>query len=594
MFGRFARISVLSTMGVMSNADVIRAFQRIADLLEIDGADRFRVNSYKKAARTIKEVPDALTKLNEAGKLTDLPGIGKGTADRIRQFLETGRIDVLDELQAKFPPGLPQLLEIQGMGPKKVSQAYRDLEVGSISDLKKVIASGELAKLPGLGVTSVKKIAEGIAFMEKSGGRTAMGRALPVATLFSEMIASLPGVTRVEIAGSLRRGKETVGDVDILCEAADGGAVVNAFATFVGVTRVLARGETKGSVTVDLGDGRELQVDLRVVEKESFGAALQYFSGSKEHNVLLRERAIEKKWRLNEYGLHDGDTKIAGDSEESIYAKLGLRWIPPELREDRGELELGDDLPELVELSDIRGDLHMHTTASDGKCSILEMANAAKRLGYEYIAICDHSKSSVIANGLSIARMVQQIDDIRAANDEIDGIEILVGTECDILANGEMDYPNDLLSQCDWVVGSIHSGMGESKSQKLSGTERTIAAIENKYVCAIGHPTGRLINRRPAMELDMSQVVEVAARTKTLLEVNASWQRLDLKDLHIMQALGAGVMITINTDAHHFDQFAQMSFGVTTSRRARATRNDVANCLSLGALRERISAIRNA
>jgi DNA polymerase (family X) len=578
----------------MSNADVIRAFERIADLLEIDGADRFRVNSYKKAARTIKECPDSLETISEAGRLTDLPGVGKGTASRIKQFLETGHIDVLDELQAKFPPGLPRLLDIQGMGPKKVALAYRELNVGSIDDLKRVIESGELAKLPGLGETSVKKIGEGIAFMEKSGGRTAMGRALPVAAIFSKLIAKLPGVKQVEVAGSLRRGKETVGDVDLLCEAADGGAVIEAFTKFDGVVRVLAKGNTKGSVTVDLGDGRELQVDLRVVDGESFGAALQYFSGSKEHNVRLRERAVAKKWRLNEYGLYDGETQIAGETEEGIYKKLGLPWIPPELREDRGELELGDDMPELVAMEDIRGDLHMHTTASDGKCSIAEMATTAKKRGYKYIAICDHSKSSTIANGLSIDRMEKQINDVRTANEEIDGIEVLVGTECDILASGEMDYPNEILARCDWVVASIHSGMGESKSQKLDATERTIAAMENRYVCAIGHPTGRLINRRPPMALDIQQIVEAAARTKTLLEVNASWQRLDLKDLHIMQALAAGVMITINTDAHHFDQFAQMPFGVTTARRARATKKDVVNCLTLAGLRKRIAEKRDA
>jgi len=576
-------------MKAMSNADVVRAFQRIADLLEIDGADRFRINSYKRAARTIKESPAPLEKLIEAGKLTELPGIGKGTANRIKQFLETGHIDVLDALAAKFPAGLPQLLEIQGMGPKKVAFAYHELGVGDLDDLKKVISNGTLAKLPGLGETSVKKIAEGIAFMEKSGGRTPMGRALPVAERFSSLIATLPGVKRVEIAGSLRRGKETVGDVDLLCEATDGSEVIETFAKCESVKRVLARGNTKGSVIVELGDGRELQVDLRVVDEHAFGAALQYFTGSKEHNVRLRERAISRKWRLNEYGLFDGEKRLAGQTEEEVYRLLELPWIPPELREDRGELESESPLPELLTLADIRGDLHMHTVASDGKCTIDEMATAAKKRGYRYIAICDHSKSSSIANGLSMDRMETQIKEIRAANKRIPGIEILVGTECDILANGEMDYPDEILSRCDWVVASIHSAMRPGKSQKLSPTERTIAAMENKWVCAIGHPTGRLINRRPPMEIDIHRIIEAAAETKTLLEVNASWQRLDLRDVHTTRALVAGVMLTINTDAHHVDQLDQMRFGVTTARRARATKNDVANCLTLADLRKHIA-----
>ncbi len=572
----------------MINAELVRAFEQIADLLEIDGADTFRISSYRRAARTLEDLSEDVATVAAEQRLTELSGIGKGTAERIQQFLTTGRIPLLDELEAKFPPGLPKLLEIPGMGPKKVGLVYRELKVGHLDDLKKVVASGALAQLPGMGEASVKKIADGIAFLESSAGRTPLGIALPVAEELVRRVAEFPGVRNVAIGGSLRRGAETVGDVDLLCDADDGAAVVRQFIGLEGVRRVLASGGTKGSVTVDAGGGRELQIDLRVVESDSFGAALQYFTGSKAHNVRLRERAVARKWKLNEYGLFDGDKPIAGPTEEDVYKKLGLPWIPPELREDRGELE--QPPPELVGLDDIRGDLHMHTVASDGRCTIEEMAGAAQAIGYRYIAVCDHSKSSTIANGLSVDRMKKHIAAIRRINEHFKGMEILVGCECDILPDGALDYPDDILAECDWVVASIHSAMG---SGKHSPTARTLAAIENPYVCAVGHPTGRLINQRAAMELDMAAVVKAAARTKTMLEVNASWQRLDLKDLHVRQALSAGVMLTINTDAHHADQLSQMRFGVATARRGGTTKTDVANCLTLAGLRKRIALKRN-
>jgi DNA polymerase (family 10) len=552
----------------------------------------FRINSYRRAARTIKDTTEDLQTLAAEGRLTDLPGIGKGTAQRIGQYIDTGRVDVLDQLEKKIPKGLPALLEIPGMGPKKVALAHDKLGVKNLRDLKKVIKSGELAKLPGLGVTSVSKIAEGIAFLESSGDRTPLGVALPIAEVFAQWVEELPGVKRVELAGSLRRGAETIGDIDILCNAKDGKKVVKGFVALEGVKRVLAAGTTKGSVTVELEQECELQIDLRVVSAESFGAAWQYFTGSKEHNVRLREIAVRRKWRLNEYGLFDGKKQIAGKREEDIYKKLGLRWVPPELREDRGEFHAGAKFDELVTLDDIRGELHVHTTASDGRCTIEEMALAARELGYEYIAICDHSKSSTIANGLSVTRMKQHIRDIQAVNKRIQGVAVIVGCECDILPDGSLDYPDDLLAECEWVVASIHSAMGAARSRKPSPTERTISAMENPYVSAIGHPTGRLLHRRAPMELDMTAIVEAAARTNTMLEINAAWQRLDLKDIHIRQALTAGTALTINTDAHHTDQLDQMRYGVMTARRGGAAKNHIANCLSLDTLRERIAAKR--
>ncbi|RME38936.1 MAG: PHP domain-containing protein, partial [Planctomycetota bacterium] len=323
-----------------------------------------------------------------------------------------------------------------------------------------------------------------------------------------------------------------------------------------------------------------------------FGAALQYFTGSKEHNVRLRELAVKRKWRLNEYGLFAGRRRLAGADEEGIYRKLGLPCFPPELRENHGEFEGDVPLDDLVTLNDIRGDLHVHTTASDGRNTIEEMAEAAKARGYRYLAVCDHSRSATIANGLSIERMKKHVRDIRAADEKIRGITILVGCECDILPDGSLDYPDSILKECDWVVASIHSAMGTGKGKKRTPTERTLAAMENRYVCAIGHPTGRLLGRRAAMELDIGRIAEAAATTGTFLEVNASWPRLDLKDLHIRQALDAGAVLTINTDAHDTGQLDQMRFGIITARRGGATRRAVVNCWTLATLRKRIAAKR--
>ena len=403
----------------------------------------------------------------------------------------------------------------------------------------------------------------------------------------------MKGVKQVEIAGSLRRGAETIGDIDLLCAAADGKKIIRQFVAFDEVRRVLAEGETKGSVTVDVDARRELQVDLRVVPAESFGAALQYFTGSKEHNVRLREMAVRKKWRLNEYGLFSGKSLLAGKREVDIYKKLGLRFIPPELREDRGEFGPEADFEGLITVDDIRGDLHVHSVASDGRNTIEEMAESAKARGYEYLAICDHSKSATIANGLSIDRMKKHIEVIRNADRRTSGIAVLVGCEVDILPDGSLDYPDDLLARCDVVVASIHSAMGKSGSRKLGPTQRTLAAMKNRYVTMIGHPTGRLLNQREPMEIDMAAVIETAAETQTALEVSSHWQRLDLKDLHIRQALAAGVMLAINTDAHRVEGFEQIHYGVMTARRGGAMVKDVINGLTLAALRKRLELKRS-
>lgn len=565
----------------MINAEIAAAFGRIADLMEIDGGDGFRINSYRRVGRFLKSYTQDIAAAAAEGSLTKLPGIGKGTAGKINQFIETGHIELLEELQSKLPPGLPDLLRIQGLGPKKIAAVHAQLAVTGLDDLKKVITSGELAKLAGFGALSVKKISEGVAFMEHSGDRTPLGVALPIAEELADALRGQQGVKLVTIAGSLRRGAETIGDVDLLCACQDGKRIIDAFVSGPHVRRVLAAGGTKGSVTLPLADNRELQVDLRVVADESFGAALQYFTGSKEHNVRLREIAAKKKWKLNEYGLFDGDTPIAGESEESVYKKLSLPFAPPELREDAGEFDLSE-VPSLVTEDDIKGDLHMHTVASDGKSTIEEMAAAAKARGYGYIAITDHSKSSTIAGGLSVERMRKHIEDVRAVDARVNGLTIFAGCECDILPDGSLDYPDEILADCDVVVASIHSAMGGGQ---VPPTRRLLLAMENRYVTLLGHPSGRLLLRRPAMDIDMAEIIRAAAANDTALEINASWQRLDLKSTHVRQAVDAGAMLVINTDSHHTDGLSGMRFGVTTARRGWATAKSILNTRSVGGLR---------
>lgn len=573
----------------MVNQEVSALLDEIADLLELTGGDPFRVNSYRKAARSIEGFAEDIADLANRGELQKIPGVGKGTAERILQYLRTGKMAIHQELLASVPKGLPELLEVPGLGPKKIQALHRQLGISGMADLEAAIADGRIEKLPGFGSKSVEKIAEGLAFLKRSAGRTPLGAALPVAEGMRDAIRGFPGVRRVEIAGSARRGCETVGDLDLLCIADDGETVVKSFTELPGVTGVRAAGQTRGSVLVAGPIKGEMQVDLRVVPEESFGAALQYFTGSKDHNVRLRELAAKKGWKLNEYGLFEGDRLIAGREEAEIYEKLGFEPIPPELREDRGEIECKGRLPRLVVPEDIKGDLHVHSTASDGRSTIEEMAEGARARGYDYLAICDHSKSSVIANGLDESRLLRHIEDIRAVGRRVKGVALLAGIECDILANGKLDYPDDVLARLDWVVASIHSAQQQDRA---SLTRRSIAAMENPYVCALGHPSGRLLGRRDAMDLDWEQLFAAAARTGCALEISASWQRLDLKDVHVRQAIDAGCRLVINTDAHAVDQLDQMSLGVQTARRGWATPDRTLNTWPLAELRHWVAARR--
>jgi DNA polymerase (family 10) len=560
----------------MINAEVSRLFNEIADLLDLSGEDSFRVSSYRRAARSIDDLTGDLAQIERRGELDGVPGIGKSTASKIREYLATGRIALREELAGRVPATLLELLRIPNLGPKKAALLWKQRGITSLADLKRALESGALVGLKGFAERSIEQLREGIAFLERAGRRTPLGEAWPLAEALREAVAKIRGVRRVETAGSLRRGCETVGDLDLLCVAEDGERVVSAFTQLPGVQRVLVAGGTKGSVLVGLGGERQMQVDLRVVPAESFGAAWQYFTGSKEHNVRLRELAGRRGWTLNEYALSeiDGGRVIASTSEEEIYSALGVPCVPPEMREDRGELDLQAVPADLLAPSDIRGDLHMHTVASDGRCTVEELIAAAQRLGYEYICITDHSQSSVIAGGLTPERLEQHMAHVRDIAKRTRGLKVWVGAEVDIHADGSLDYPDDLLAQLDWVVASVHVGMSRDQD---ANTRRTLAAIRNPYVNVIGHPTGRLLGRRDAMPLDVEAVAREAARTGTALEINASVLRLDLRDQHARLARDAGALLCIDTDAHDPQQLEQMRYGVTSARRAWLRKGDVLN-----------------
>ncbi len=576
----------------LSNADVARLFEEVGDLLEIKGGEVFRIVSYRRAARTIADLAVDIRDIAARGELEKLPGIGKPTAKKIEEVLRTGRLPIREELAAEVPETLLGLLRIQGMGPKKAAMLWKERGITSLADLKAAIEAGKLAGLKGLGAKSIEQMRAGIAFLDGGAGRAPLGLARPVAELARGLVAAFPGVERVEYAGSLRRGCETVGDLDLLCIAADGETIVRQFTELPIAERVLGAGKTKGSIVCEYR-GEQLQIDLRVVPAESFGAAWQYFTGSKEHNVRLRERAGRRGWTLNEYALSElGSGKvIASRTEEEIYAALDLPWIPPELREDRGEFDLSKTPGDLIELSDIRGDLHMHTTASDGRCTLEEMVRMARDLGYKTIAITDHSQASVIANGLKPERLLEHIETIRRLDRATRGITILAGAEVDMLPDGRLDYPDELMAQLDWVVASLHFGASRDIE---ANTQRTLAAIRNPYVNLIAHPTNRLIGRRDAMPLDVEAIAKEAARTGTALEINASGLRLDLKDQHARLARDVGAMICIDCDAHHTDDMLRMEYGVITARRAWLRQRDVLNARPVKDIRAFVQAKRSA
>lgn len=573
------------------NAELSDLFARFAALMDLKGESAFKSIAFSKVSRLLKDATFDIAEAARSGQLAKIEGIGPSSRKIIEEVLATGKSTDFEQVAADIPPGLVRMLDIPGLGPKTVRLFWQERNITSVEQLEKAIADGTLAGLKGVGEKKIQAIAEGIALMKASVGRVGIAEAEAVALSLLERLRGLPQVQKAEIAGSLRRRKETIGDVDLVCCLKpghdDGEAVTRAFAAFPGVQRVLGQGGTKASVLTESG----LQVDCRVVPSDNFGAALMYFTGSKEHNVRIRGIAQQMGMTLSEWGLYDAKAHekadkqtgkpprlapVAAATETDIYRALGLPLIPPELREDRGEVDR--PLPTLITESDLRGDLHTHTTASDGQHSIEQMALAAKALGYAFLAITDHSKSQVIANGLSAERLLQHIADIRAAQAKVKGIRLLAGSEVDILADGSLDYPDDILRQLDWVVASPHVALRQDPDK---ATARLIRAIENPYVHLIGHPTGRLIGSREGLHLVFPRIIAAAKATGTALEINAGYPRLDLSEVPARMAAEAGVMLSINTDAHSIDGFTERRWGIGVARRAWITPQQVINCFTL-------------
>ncbi len=567
----------------MKNAAISDIFSEMADIMEILGDDRFRINSYRKVARVISDIPTDIEEMLATGKLAETPGIGKSSLAKIEEFIKTGQITAHQELLTKIPHTLLMLLKIPGMGPKGVKAVYENLKVKTVAQLKTAIKDASLETLSGFGEKKAAVIAKGIEFLEKSAGRIRLDQAFHAAAVVIDFLNKLPGVKKIGYAGSLRRCTETIGDVDILVAAKDGKKIIDAFVKCEFVQEVLAAGDTKGAAIIKT-NSCPVHVDIRVMPEKSFGAAWQYFTGSKQHNVRLREIAVKAGLKLNEYGLFRGKKMIAGKTENEIYKKLGLDYVEPMLREDRGEIEAAQKhkLPKLISPGDIKGDLHMHTTASDGSCEIEELVNAAKQKGYQYICITDHSPFIAIANGLSPARLAKQIEKIRKFNDRLRDITVLVGAEVDILADGSLDYDDKLLAQLDFVLGSIHSRMAGDRETL---TKRVLKAMDSPYLNCIGHPTGRLIGEREPMDIDIPAVIKHAAETHTAIEVSSNPYRLDLKDVHCKMAIETGVKLIINTDTHKLHQLDYMPFGVATAARGWATKADVLNTRPLPKLK---------
>jgi len=569
----------------MDNKQIARILRDTAQLLEIDGAIIGRYRSYEKAAELIDSLPESIEQLvKEPEKLKELPGIGDRMVEHLEEIVKTGDYALRRKLLKKYPATILDVLQLQSLGPKKVALLFKKFKAASVADVEKLAKDGKLRDMAGFGEKSEQNILKAVEVFKKSTGRFHLDKTEDAANKIAAHIEKAgKAVESVTPAGSLRRGKETVGDLDLLVTMADGftaqkhvDALAEHILKYPGIDQTLAHGENKVSFTLENG----LQVDVRMLEKENFGAALLYFTGSKEHNVVLRGRANDMGWTLNEYQLATlkGEKRVAGRTEEEIYAKLKLDFIPPELRENTGEIAAAEKhaLPKLIERKDVIGDLQMHSTASDGKNSIEEMAEAARELGHEYIAITDHSKAVTVANGLDERRMEAHIKKLHAANDKKLGIRVLAGSEVDIMKDGTLDYPDEILAQLDVVVCSIHSYFNLDRSEM---TERMLAAIENPYTQIIGHPTGRLLLRRDPLDYDVEKILDACAKHGVAMECNSYPDRLDLKDVYLRMCKDRGVKVVISTDSHNTGNLAYIRYGVMTARRGWLTKADVLNTL---------------
>jgi DNA polymerase (family 10) len=560
----------------MNNREVAEMFETVADMLAIRGDQIHRILAYRRAGENIRELGRDINQIAAEEGLTSIPGVGATLAAKIEEMLSTGRLEFYEKLSAEIPPSLVDMLRVEGLGPKRVKQIYGTLGITTMEELAEAAAAGKLRSLPGLGKRSEAKIVANIEALARHGDeRIPLGTAWPVAQEILAQLKSLPGVKKAAVGGSLRRMRESTGDIDLLVAADDSEPIMAYFREMENVESVSGSGPTKSSVILLSG----LQVDLRVLPAERWGTLLSYFTGSKEHNVRLRELALKRGYSLNEHAFtpQAGGPEILCQNEEEVYAFLRLPYIPPTLRENRGEIEaaLRNKLPALVRLGDLRADLHTHTTWSDGRMSALEMAQAARERGLEYIVISDHSLSLGIANGLSVERLREQASEVRAADESMGpAFRVLHGTEMEIRADGSLDYPDDVLAELDLVIAALHTSLSQPRDQV---TARLLSAIENPHVDVIAHPTGRLLPNRRGADLDMDVVLNAAAANGTIMEINANPQRLDLRDSHVRRALELGLKLAINSDAHSGDHFDFLHYGVATAQRGWATAADVVN-----------------
>lgn len=566
----------------VDNARIARIFREMADLLSIKGENPFRIRAYEKAADVLEHLSGNVEQMYHEGKLKGIPGIGKGILEKIETILETGTLPLYEQLKSGFPPGLLEILSIPDVGPKTAKLLYEKMGIKSVQELEDAARRGKLRGLAGMGARKEENILRGIKLYRMRSSRMLLGKALPlVNAVISELtIKASSLVEKISPAGSLRRGKETIGDIDILATSSNPNFLMDVFTNLSFVDEVLAKGETKSSILTHQG----LQMDLRVVASESFGAALQYFTGSKSHNISLRERAIRKGLKINEYGVFSQDGKrIAGGKEDEVYDILGLCFIPPELREDRGEIEAAEKglLPELLREEDVKGDLHIHTTYSDGRDDIEQIVEKARNKGYQYIAITDHSSSLKVAGGLSIQSVLSQIKRIKELNSRLNDFMILSGAEVNIKKDGSLDFPDEILSKLDVVIAAIHTGF---KQDEKTLTRRVIKALRHPMVNILAHPSGRLLGERESYAIDLNEVLNVAAEEGVWVEINSQPERLDLTDYWAMEAKKKGVKMVINTDAHSKDSLDFIKLGVITARRGWLEKEDVINTLPLDKL----------
>jgi DNA polymerase (family 10) len=562
------------------NADIAARFEEIADRLEIQGANPFRIRAYRNAARTLGELPQEARALLEKGEdLTRLPGIGADLATKVREIVDTGRCSLLERLRRELPPAVTELLRVPGLGPKRVKALYHDLDVQTVEQLYRAARDGRIRALPGFGEKTELNILQAVEAHASKTHRFKLAVAAQYADALTAFLEAVPGVKQVTVAGSFRRMRETVGDLDILVTAAANSPVMPRFIAYDEVADVLSAGSTRASVVLKSG----LQVDLRVVAQQAYGAALHYFTGSKAHNIAIRRIAQKLGLKVNEYGVFHGSERIAGDDEASVYATVGLPYIPPELRENRGEIEAarGGRLPDLVELADLRGDLHAHTKATDGHDSLRDMALAAKAMGLEYLAITEHSRHLTVARGLDPLRLARQCDEIDRLNPELDGIVLLKGIEVDILEDGSLDLPDEVLGRLDLVVGAVHSQFHLSRARQ---TARILRAMDHPHFTLLAHPSGRLLEQREPYDVDMLRIIRHAKERGCFLELNAHPERLDLLDTHCQMAKEEGVLVSVNSDAHSIFDFSNLKYGVGQARRGWLETDDVLNTRPLAAL----------